>query len=204
MMMRWEYIAGFFDGEGCVNTTTRKVEGTQCVTVTIAQSNADGVEKPPAVLLEISAFLSEVGIVHNISGGRKYLRQTTTSDGRKINTTRPIYNLQIQNRHGIIAFLTGVRPFLRVKKTKSEDVLRFFKMYPDMRGRFSMKKQENLSSEMVKADIAAGLTWEQTAEKHGCSITTIARRLNPEGYRKKMRNYRAKKAAESMSAQGVM
>ena len=93
-MITWEYIAGFFDGEGCVmghNKTPR---------ISIAQ-------KRPQVLVEIQDFLYE----HDI---RSQIFTYSTKD---------ISQLRINARLEVISFIDGVLPHLIVKKEECEQAL---------------------------------------------------------------------------------
>lgn len=94
MDMTWQYIAGFFDGEGSVLVPTY-----QQPRISIAQ-------KRPEVLIEIQKFLLEHDIRSQIfsvdkiyAGKRKILSQ-----------------LRVNASKEVISFIEGVMPYLIVKK----------------------------------------------------------------------------------------
>jgi len=109
------YVAGFFDGEGCVRTYARHSRFTGCHSrIQISQSGDRG----KSVLLEISEFLSTYGIVSQVNGHEyknpKYLKG---------------WCLQISRIECVKAFIRLMLPYLHVKKVESQDVLRFLSIY---------------------------------------------------------------------------
>jgi hypothetical protein len=198
--MSWKYIAGFFDGEGSISVVTRAATSTSCVTISLGQSS-DLEGEFPEVLVRISRFLHDCGIRHGVyNNGGLNGRVGTLPDGRTITTKRVGYHLQIPNRAGVETFLRGVRPFLVVKKTKCEDVLRFLKLYPEMRGRFSNRVHEDVGTPTLQAARDAGSTYHAIAQAQGMSPMAVYLRLNPEKAARYQRRYREKKRASAAKA----
>ncbi len=140
MKISWSYVAGFFDGEGSISVVRRKVESTSCVTVSFAQSSDD--DQPPPILAEISALLTEHGIRHGLYDDKRSTGRTgELPNGRVITTRRISWKIQIFNRAGCQRVLELLGPYLRVKKVRAEDTIRFMKLFPDMRGRFTPSKK---------------------------------------------------------------
>ena len=104
-MVNWPYIAGFFDGEGCISQTGGQFR------VTISQKLRLPLEK-------IQAFLIAEGIESKI--------KLSASKSRAV----PMYNLTIFKKRAIEPFLTGVRPCLLVKKQQAEDLWRYLRLFP--------------------------------------------------------------------------
>ena len=116
----WEYVAGFFDGEGCVGIHQNKARrGNGCPVVIIAQTGDRG----RLLLLEIADFLKPMGVSTYLGTSK-----------RMKDTHRTCYNLRIANRPGVITFLRGVFPYLRIKKVEAQDVLRFLTVFGSIKG----------------------------------------------------------------------
>jgi hypothetical protein len=82
----------------------------------IAQSGDIGLQ----VLTGISEFLAEHGI------RSKVRKDNSMGKFSKL----PIYRLGMNNRVNVIQFLTGVLPYIRIKKVKAQDMLRYAQLYP--------------------------------------------------------------------------
>ena len=108
--MSWEYIAGFFDGEGYVGASLGRTTNA----VGMCQQQLD-------ILLRIQEFLQDNGIKSNIQkGGEGY-------------TKKQVWSLRMAGTVEIRKFLPKVIPFLYVKRQKAEDQLRFWKVFPPSR-----------------------------------------------------------------------
>lgn len=116
-MMSWQYVAGFFDGEGSVGTASH-CSGRKA-SAYIAQSGAQGL----LVLQEINSFLAEQGI-------RSSVFQTGIATGHK--RTMPSYRLGVGGFGSVEKFLRGVFPYLRVKKAAAQDILRYCIIFPNI------------------------------------------------------------------------
>lgn len=117
MVMSWQYIAGFFDGEGSIGTGVHST-GRQA-TAYIAQSGPVGL----LTLRRISEFLTENGIKNSVfESGKagKHLR------------TMPSYRLALCGYTSVVKFLTALFPYLYIKKTFAQDILRYHKLYPSI------------------------------------------------------------------------
>jgi len=96
--MTWEYVAGFFDGEGCISLklTNSKVEnGTFVAYWKVAQSE-------PKILVEIQRFLKSWGIDAKVYRNHK--------------------ELVVHTRAGVLFILAQTIPYLRVKREICLDV----------------------------------------------------------------------------------
>jgi hypothetical protein len=116
MAMNWAYVAGFFDGEG--NIRMEMGSERNSVQAQIIQAGDIG----NRVLEEIRSFIAQSGIqskVHHRSA--RYANRL------------PVHVLYTGSVHAE-KFLANVFPYLRVKKTHAQDVLRIRKMFPPGRG----------------------------------------------------------------------
>jgi hypothetical protein len=125
--MTWQYIAGFFDGDGTVglyHSKALRYGGTGYI-------NARLTQRQPHILRLIQGFLAARGIRTMI---RNYPYSQLSS--------RPQSALEI-HRSSIPAFLVGVLPHLVVKKTLVQDILRYKILFPPftpkMRGQLAME-----------------------------------------------------------------
>ena len=112
--MSWEYVAGFFDGEGCVHMS----HGGRCKTyVSLTQTQDRGMR----LLREIQRFLIDEDMIHSHIGSFE-----------KKNRTKTMHVLKITKRSDVECFLLWVLPHVRIKKVETQDVLRYFKMFPQI------------------------------------------------------------------------
>ena len=118
MNMNWHYLAGFFDGEGSIESLMRN---NRIPKIEIGQSRARGLY----LLQEISAFLQSYGIASAV----KPKVNRTASLGKL-----PMYVLCIQK--DALVFLRHVLPYVRIKRSEAQDVLRFRTMYPPKENRW--------------------------------------------------------------------
>lgn len=191
MKMNWDYIAGFFDGEGCVSTMSFAWRPT-ATTVCIAQSGEEG----RAILTAIRDFMWAVGI-------KSYLGSPQNMHKR----TRPMHYLKISARPSVSLFLEHMLPRVSVKRVITQDTLRFFKAFPSTRGAVTTERNRSrgkfgavgLDRDQLLLDLAELGTKKAVAAKYGVSDYTIHKYLNPE-YRVKYdtyrREWRARKKAE--------
>lgn len=115
--LNWDYITGFFEGEGCVTTHANQARrGSVGSRVIISQAGDQGRK----LLEEIQRFLSDHGI-------RAYLHSRRGSRQKQ-------WNLDICDRKGVVTFLRQVFPLLRVKKLIAQDTIRFFTVFPSIKG----------------------------------------------------------------------
>ena len=111
--MTWEYVAGFFDGEGNINMP----HGLRCKPrVTFYQSGERGLD----ILYEISAFFA-----YDVES---HLYRIS----RKNPNSQIMYQLKIYGRDNVRRFLRLIYPYLRVKRIEALDFLRYLKMFPQI------------------------------------------------------------------------
>lgn len=123
MQITWEWLGGFFDGEGSTGIRSNGHEnsfGYYPIT-TLVQTK----ERGRLLLERIKAFLTEEGIVSCVVIQRKV---------SKPNWSIP-YALQIGSREGAERLLTKIMPYLEIKRTEAQDVLRTLKIFPYLRKR---------------------------------------------------------------------
>lgn len=105
MAMNWNYIAGFFDGEGTICTTARGIQWS------IAQSR----ERGRVVLEDIRTFLAEQGIKSSV-----YQKKDRAS----------MFTLYVTDRERIKKLLLMLYPYLRIKRVEVQDCLRYMRLFP--------------------------------------------------------------------------
>ena len=158
--MDWPYIAGFFDGEGCVS-----VGVNQRPICTMAQT--DG---PHLILEKIQEFL----FVHGI-------KSSLVSYAPRKNQ-RPSKTLIITSSNGVEDFLTSVLPHLIVKKEKTEFALTLLSE-PNR-----VKKAREDAVNKAAAEYSQGILSLQQAEaKYGIGRKRMLRKLKELGIRKRHR-----------------
>jgi hypothetical protein len=113
-MMSWEYIAGFFDGEG--HAALRTASNGAAWFAGIGQSGKEGKQ----ILEEIQEFLRIHGINSNLH-----------ADSHKGKfSKRDMYRLTLSNRINVVGLLKKLIPFVHVKKATVQDILRYDILYP--------------------------------------------------------------------------
>jgi hypothetical protein len=117
MVMSWQYIAGFFDGEGSIATGAGY--NSRRVGIYIAQSGDRGLW----VLTEIQKFLADCGIKSSVFATGKI---------GKNGMTKQAYRLGVCGFISARDFLVAVFPYLYIKKTFAQDVLRYDKLFPSL------------------------------------------------------------------------
>jgi hypothetical protein len=109
----WAYIAGFFDGEGCLHAAGEGKGGSHKFSITIAQADDIGYR----VLHEIKEFLQSQNI-------NAYVVQHSRSITKRNPKWKPCWNLWVRQQRSVRLFIDGVLPYLRVKKQRAEDYRR--------------------------------------------------------------------------------
>jgi hypothetical protein len=104
-MINWAYVAGFCDGEG-----------------TIRQNYIRLYQRDPKPLNEIAAWLNKHGIYCTVRC-RKTPRVTNFL------VIHQESSLNINRYRDMRKFIEGVMPYLIVKKTIAQDVLRYMKLF---------------------------------------------------------------------------
>ena len=111
------YIAGFFDGEGCIthinpNRLSWRIQFSQS-------------DRP--MLLKVKRFLRQQGIKSKIQ------LQTRKYSKPHFKTNKSCWMLLIGGRENTMRFLRGTLPYLVLKKTLAQDLRRFLILYGDLR-----------------------------------------------------------------------
>ena len=199
MKVSWDYIAGFFDGEGSVSTMNFTHRDTLAATiVTLSQTGAEG----ERILSDINRFLWENGVkgyVHSQIRRARY---------------RQMHHLKICARDSVQGFLEAMLPRVSVKRVIVQDTLRFIKVFPSIHGPItSLRNRERgkqgaviLDVDVLKAERSAGASMKALAAKHGCTTYTIHKYLDPlyrekyDAYRKQWRQTQAAKAKAAAAA----
>lgn len=143
MAMSWQYIAGFFDGEGSIGFGAHN-SGRKAVAY-ISQSGPSGL----SVLREIQKFLLENGIKSSVF-------ETGKAGVHK--RTMPSYRIGINGYASVISFCKAVYPYLWIKKVSAQDLLRYDLLYPNinkspMAAAWRSEKQK-ASADKIKASLA--------------------------------------------------
>jgi len=106
MKLTWQYIAGFFDGEGCISVPRGSKHTRGSLTCIMYQ-------KRPEVLYKIQEFLTNHGFSCTVAPNQ-----------------RDQYHLYIKDGLlGNLRFLREIHPYLIVKKVEAQDTLRFFTVF---------------------------------------------------------------------------
>ncbi len=167
--MTWAYIAGFFDGEGCISgamyrqsraAKPNRYGGSGYFEAVITQTRDVGL----ATFLEMQQFLAVRGIRSRVCKKRA---QTANR--------RETWGLIVKGRRHVITFLTGIVPFLRIKRIHAEDVLRFTRVYPSLQGR--PLERDDVSTPDLVACYQSGLTYTQISEIYEMSRYGVKRRI---------------------------
>lgn len=115
--MTWQWLAGFFDGEGCI-----RFSPNGGLHLTMGQAGPRGLR----CLSEIQHFLAEQGVKTGLHGPRyQYLHQ------RERNT--PLYSLWMSHRDSVCTVGRQLLPYLRVKRVEVQDHLRYCQLFPALR-----------------------------------------------------------------------
>ena len=165
--MNWAYIAGFFDGEGSITFRTTK-NSLACI-VSMAQ-------KDPLVLEAINLFLKR----HQIRGYIHEIRSKVHYDKEKKLLVRGeelksnCYTLQISRHACVSKFLTSVKKYLIVKKTKAELLVQILQEHKDEVGKTEIQPAEIV---MWVKEYEQGASTPAIAQKYGHKPATISRVL---------------------------
>lgn len=117
-MMSWQYIAGFFDGEGSVGLRLGSPTNSIAPYLFFYQSSES--DEPPPVLLMIDDFLKQAGI-------RCRTCASHASPDARIKSKKAMYVTKLTTREGVARLLEKLFPFLIVKKCRAQDLWRFLK-----------------------------------------------------------------------------
>ena len=170
MKLSWPYIAGFFDGEGCISLCSNRARpNTTQYSVTFSQAGPEGL----TLLTEIREFLSVQGI-------KSYLRSRAPG-AKGCFAKKTVYNLAIMSRPSVKPCLEALLPYLRIKKVKCEDILRWLKLFPPRPAYhlciYNAARRQKYPAGPMRADRATGMAICEIAKRHGVSYHIARRRV---------------------------
>ena len=169
MKITWEYIAGFFDGEGnicvCNGRHPKRVLGSNVFQASITQSGAQG-----------KLLLQAIGDVLAKHGIRSCICSNRIRSERHAKTWR----LSVGGRMAVYNFLLKIYPYLWIKRVKAMDTMRFIRMFPNAQGKLSgegaMKVlRMHIDTARVLDELSRKIQWKDIAHNHGISETTLRR-----------------------------
>ena len=113
--MTWEYLAGFFDGEGCIYINHRSYSYGKYQAVKITQGIVN--EANSGIIAEIFNFLQDHKIPvrwheDKYQGNKKF-------------------EVIASNKQACIGWLEGMLPYLRVKREKAVEAIGYIQKLPD-------------------------------------------------------------------------
>lgn len=160
--MDWSYLAGFFDGEGCIC-----IRYGQHSRVTFQITNTD-----EEVLGKIKDFLAK----NNFSS--KIYR-------KKIPCQKDRFDLIISNHIVVEPLLRKLSPLLVVKRGKAEEAIELVKTKVWHNNGINHRYDENRES--IVGDYLKGFSSNMLEKKYGINKTTIWRRLKKDGISRTMK-----------------
>jgi len=159
--MNWSYIAGFFDGEGCISKNgTGHPCGSLSYVAMLPQS-----ESRRIALDKIAEFLDTQKITYG------FYKRKGKDRGPNF---EQMYNIRVMKRESLMKFLEGVLPYLTVKKILAQDTRRLLLMYPSLRKYGNTKITFKLTPDQIRkmrSDRASGRTFRSLAEEYKVSLT---------------------------------
>jgi hypothetical protein len=145
----WAYIAGFFDGEGCIGIYPAPTGRSTRVLVEMCQA-----EPREQVLFEIQEFLEAQGI--------SFTHRVTPAKGR----CKPVHKIYTVNRAVASEFLKQIEPFLRVKRAKAKELIAWADENPARRGARRRPIKKSRVKEMQRMS-EAGISQEKIGRQFG-------------------------------------
>jgi LAGLIDADG-like domain len=164
MEMNWSYIAGFFDGEGCLHAIGGGGAGMGTARITIAQSLDVG----RRTLEEIAAFLNERCIAAHVYA-HKHSKKKIVDHPH----WRQVWNLWITDNRSVRRFIEGVFPYLRIKKSRAEDYRRFCMLYPPRRGLTNQETQGKIRRDVFFRLMEQGKTLTEIAQMYEMDYSSL-------------------------------
>jgi hypothetical protein len=155
--MNWDYITGFFDGEGNIYTLTRMKKNYVCHSIRLALTQVNR-----EVLDEIADFLNKHGliIIRSDFYCKKYQPGSNSSDA---------WYLYIDGYVNCKTLLENMRNGLIVKRDECDKALEFLKLFK------THKFRGFLPTEEIKQLRSQGKSYAELGRKYGCSYSTIMR-----------------------------
>jgi len=171
LTMGWEYIAGFFDGEGCLHAVGEGKAGSHKFAITIAQADQIGLE----VLSEMKSFLQHNGI-------NAYVVEHNRSVSKRNPKWKRCWNLWIRQQLSVKRFIDGVFPHLRVKKQRAEDYRRLCILWPTTLG-LTHDTQIKLRRDTLDRLLKEGKTPMEISRIVGVDHSTVYQKMKRLGYK---------------------
>lgn len=134
-MITWDWLGGFFDGEGSVTLQQHHVWGSG-ISVDLPQSGPEGL----TILTEIKQFLLE----NHIETNALYVIPPIGL------SKKTPYRLKVNKRESVILLLSQLIPYLRIKKIKVQDYLRHIKVFPTLYGRGKLTWESRNKNKLLK------------------------------------------------------
>ena len=156
----WAYIAGFFDGEGCLHAISAGGARNGRFRVTISQ--ADDIVL--TTLRKIAAFLNEQAIAAYVCAHRH-------SPGRNKLHWKQLWNLWITHQASIVKFIDGVFPYLEIKRQRAEDYRRLCIMTPSLAG--AQSRQAKIARHVFIDLMTSGKTITEIAEMYKMDYSSL-------------------------------
>lgn len=118
MQVTWEWLAGFFDGEG-----TARIGRSNSISPMWQLVQAG--DRGERVIREVASFITQQGV-------KRYTLYSRAANypGKDIVSRLECWLLQVFSREDVILIYRGMLPYLRVKKTDVQDILRYCILYP--------------------------------------------------------------------------
>lgn len=160
--MNWDYIAGFFDGEGsiCCRIVCKKKGESARVHISIGQVARNG-----EVLSEIQHFLIKEGV----ENPRLWKRTSKPAD---------MHYLLISNKKGTEEFLKRIYNLVIVKKSKAESALEMLQNWP---GLYHTKAFTETEVEYLIKSYESDVPYAVMVETLRCSKSKISEFLKTRG-----------------------
>lgn len=156
-VITWQYVAGFFDGEGCVQRRLNIDTGRIYSGLSMHQGIDQGI-----VIYAISQFLKEQGIRHNVYVNNRRGKSFSKKD---------LLCLMVFSYQECFKFLTCIIPFVIVKRKACNDALLWYA--PRAHKLDDMNRRMALALEARKL----GSTWYEIAKLYKVQASSVRRRL---------------------------
>jgi len=120
--LTWEYIGGFFDGEGSTGIRSNGRENSYGYypRTSLVQTG----ERGRQLLTEIQDFCANHNIRTCLVKGKKHKEHYTQG-----------WYLSVNAKDDVKRFLENIVPYLRIKRTEAQDVLRTLKIFPRLKSK---------------------------------------------------------------------
>ena len=158
--LTWEYLAGLFDGEGCIYFSERP-GGRRYVMVNITQGVVN--DDASRIILDIHEFLTQHGIKAGLTSHAA--SNPLWKGGRKVSAA---------SSHAVRDWLEGMFPYLRIKRAQAAGALTFLEG-------ITAPWLTAAEDREIKTLRESGLNIIKIAESTGRSKGTVKRSLTRQG-----------------------